>query len=53
MKLVKRHEHKSYEKQLKELMLFSLGKRMLGGGLSILYNYFKGGCGDMSANLFS
>jgi len=49
MKLMKYLEHKSYEKQLRELGLFSLKKR---GDLFTFYKCLRRGCSEVGVSLF-
>ena len=50
MKLVRSQEHKSYEKKLRELRLFSLEKRK-GRSYSSQQN-LKGGCSEVVSAFF-
>jgi len=46
-------EHKSNDKWPRQLGLFSLENRRLGGDLITLYNCLKGACGEVWIGLFS
>ena len=46
-------EHLSYTKRLRELGLFSLGKRRLWGDLRVAFQYLRGGSKEEGNRFFS
>ncbi|KAJ7399975.1 hypothetical protein BTVI_109568 [Pitangus sulphuratus] len=53
MQLVKGLESKSYQEQLRDLVVFNLEKRKLRRDIITLYNCLKGGCSKVGISLFS
>jgi len=51
-KLVRALQHKSYEKQLREVRLFSLKNRRLWGDLTAFYRYLQEGCDKIRVDFF-